>query len=140
MALVFGLDLGAKRVGVAKSDEMAMISEALETVTYKSKDDLLLQLKFLFQQFQPEKVVVGLPKTLKGENGPAAAKVLALADWLKEKLPGEWVFWDERFTTLEAERILLEADLSRAKRKGIRDRLAAQRILQSYLDHKKNAQ
>lgn len=136
MAVVLGLDLGEKRVGVARSDETETIAEALATVTYKTKEDLLNQLKPFFQELLPERVVVGFPQTLRGEVGMAARKVLALSDWLKEKLPGEWIFWDERFTTVEAEQILLEADLSRRKRKGILDRVAAQRILQSYLDGK----
>jgi len=138
MALLVGLDLGEKRVGVARSDESETIAEALATLTYKTKEDLLNQLRPIFHDLRPEKVVVGLPETAEGERGPAAQKVAAFADWLKEHLPGEWILWDERFTTVEAERILLEADLSRKKRKGIRDRLAAQRILQRYLDAKKH--
>lgn len=136
MAVFLGLDLGQKRVGVARSDEGGIIAEAMATLTYKTKDDLLNQLRPIFHDLRPEKVVVGLPETEEGQRGPAAQKVAAFTDWLKERLPGEWVLWDERFTTVEAEQILLEADLSRKKRKGIRDRLAAQRILQRYLDAK----
>ena len=137
MAVILGLDLGEKRVGVARSDETGLIAESVATVTYRSKEHLLQQLKVFVDEFQPEKLVVGIPQTLRGEIGFAAKKVLRLVDWLKARLPLEWVFWDERFTTAEAERILLEADLSRKKRRGIRDRLAAQRILQSYLDASK---
>ena len=139
MAIFLGLDLGEKRVGVAQSDETGTIAEARETLTYKTKEDFLKQLRRVLEEVRPEKIIVGLPETLRGERGFAAKKVLGLVDWLKERLPAEWVFWDERFTTVEAERILLEADLSRRKRRGLRDRLAAQRILQSYLDAIKNA-
>ncbi|MBI4115215.1 MAG: Holliday junction resolvase RuvX [Candidatus Omnitrophica bacterium] len=139
MGVLVGLDLGEKRVGVARSDETGTIAEAYATLTFKTKDDLLRQLKECLEELGPEKVVVGLPETLSGERGFAAKKVLAMVDWLKESLSMEWVLWDERFTTVEAEAILLEADLSRKKRRGIRDRLAAQRILQSYLDTRKNA-
>lgn len=138
MGIFLGLDLGEKRVGVARSDETGTIAEAVETLTYKTKEDLLKQLRRVLEQVRPQKIVVGLPRTLRGEEGFAAKKVLGLVDWLKGRLPGEWVFWDERFSTAEAERILLEADLSREKRRGIRDRIAAQRILQSYLDGGKN--
>lgn len=138
MALILGLDLGEKRVGVARSDESEIIAEALATLTFKTKEDLLNQLRPIFHDLRPEKVIVGLPENTDGERGPAAQKVAGFVDWLKVYLPGEWILWDERFTTIEAERILLEADLSRKKRKGIRDRLAAQRILQRYLDAKKN--
>lgn len=99
-----------------------------------------MQLKKYFEEFQPKKIVVGLPRTLRGEIGPAARKVMDLVDWLKSRLPAEWVLWDERFSTAEAEGILLEADLSRKKRARVRDRLAAQIILQSYLNATKNTE
>ena len=139
MAIFLGLDLGEKRVGVARSDETGTIAEARATLTYKTKEDLLKQLKRIWEEFRPAKIVVGLPETLRGERGFAARKVLDLVDWLATGLPAEWVLWDERFSTAEAERVLLEADLSRRKRRGLRDQLAAQRILQSYLDSIKDA-
>ena len=126
-------------MGVARSDETATIAEAMETLTYGNREDLLKQLREWVEKLRPEKIVVGLPETLRGETGPAAKKVLDLVDWLKARLAGEWVLWDERFSTVEAERVLLEADLSRRKRRGLRDRLAAQRILQNYLDATRNA-
>lgn len=129
-----GLDLGEKRAGVARSDETATIAEAFSTLFFTGKKDLLGQLKNLFEEMKPEKIVVGMPTTLRGEKGPAAEKIEKLVVWLKDHLKGEWVFWDERFSTVEAERVLLEADLSRAKRKNLRDQIAAQRILQNYLD------
>ena len=136
MPIYLGLDLGEKRVGVARSDETATIAESFSTLEYKSKEDLLKQLKRCVGEIKPEKIVVGLPYNLKGEVGPAAKKVLNRIEWLKGRLGMEWILWDERFTTAEAERVLLEADLSREKRRGLRDRVAAQRILQNYLDSK----
>lgn len=135
MSVYLGLDLGEKRIGVSRSDESGTVAEALVTLEIKSKEDLFKQLKMCVDQIQPEKIIVGLPYTLQGEAGEAAQKVMRRVEWLKTRLPGEWVFWDERFTTAEVERVLLEADMARAKRRGLRDRLAAQRILQSYLDH-----
>ena len=134
MPVFLGLDLGEKRVGVSRSDETGTIAEAIDTVTYTGKADLLKKLRAHLETAHPEKIVVGLPQTLRGESGPAAQKILKLVEWLKAGLGGEWVLWDERFTTVEAERVLLEADLSREKRRVLRDRIAAQRILQSYLD------
>ncbi len=138
MPILLGLDLGEKRAGVARSDETQTIAEAFSTLFFTGKKELLGKLKGLIEEFQPEKIVVGLPITLRGEKGIAAEKIEARVEWLKEHLKGEWVFWDERFSTVEAERVLLEADLSREKRKNLRDQLAAQRILQHYLDaHRK---
>lgn len=134
MGIFLGLDLGEKRVGVARSDETGAIAEAVATVSYKTKEDLLKQLSRYLEEFCPEKIIVGYPQTLKGEIGPAAKKVLALVKWLKARIPREWVLWDERFSTVEAERVLIAADLSRKKRQYVKDRIAAQRILQSYLN------
>ena len=134
MPIFLGLDLGEKRVGVARSDEMGIIAEATATLTYKSRKDLLKQLQACLDEFGPKKIIVGFPRTLRNEVGPAAQKVAGWVEWLKNRLPGEWILWDERFSTVEAERVLLEADLSRKKRREVRDQLAAQRILQSYLD------
>lgn len=138
MGVLLSLDLGEKRVGLARSDETETLAEPVATLTYKTQKDLLKQLRGYFEEYRPRKVVVGLPKTLRGEIGFAAEKVLRLVDWLKGQFPTEWILWDERLTTAEAERVLLEADLSRAKRRRLRDRLAAQKILQSYLDTTKN--
>jgi putative Holliday junction resolvase len=92
------------------------------------------QLKRCVDRNRPEKIIVGFPRTLAGEAGVAAEKISKQVEWLKSQIPLEWVFWDERFTTVEAERVLLAAGLSREKRRNLRDRLSAQRILQSYLD------
>lgn len=134
MPVYLALDLGEKRVGVARSDETGTVAEAVATVSYESRKELLQALQQHVEILQPKKIVVGLPRTLRGEIGPAAKKVVELVEWLKSNLPGDWVFWDERFTTAQAENILLEADLSRRKRVQVRDRLAAQIILQSYLN------
>ncbi|MDA9101339.1 Holliday junction resolvase RuvX, partial [Omnitrophica bacterium] len=76
------------------------------------------------------------PKTLKGEIGPAAQNVLKQVEGLKKEIPASWILWDERLSTAEVEKMLIQADLRREKRKHVRDQLAAQRILQSYLDHR----
>ena len=85
-------------------------------------------------EYKASKVVVGLPKTLKGEEGISAQKVIGHVEWFKANSSFEWILWDERLSTAEVERIMVEADVSRKKRKEVRDQLAAQRILQTYLD------
>ena len=135
MKAVLGLDLGEKRIGVAVTDEAGMMAMPLMTLSFESRKKLLAELQELIERHRVGKVVVGLPKTLKGEWGPAAQKITAHVEWFKVQIPLPWILWDERFSTAEVERLLIDADVSRAKRKEVRDRLAAQRILQSYLDY-----
>ena len=134
MGALLGIDFGEKRVGIAVSDEMGKIASPLTTLPFPSRKELLIQLTKLADQYHVQKIVVGLPKTLKGEIGPAAQKVTQHVEWFKAHLDKPWIFWDERLTTKEIERVLLAADLRRSRRKEVRDRLAAQRILQSYID------
>ena len=137
MNALLGLDFGEKRVGVAVTDEMGAIAVPLTTLAFRGRQQLLGELIKIVEEYHVAKIIVGLPKTMKGELGSQANKITAHVDWLKPQLEKPWILWDERLTTQEVERVLLEADVSRAKRKGIRDRLAAQRILQSYLDYQK---
>ncbi len=137
MAVLIGLDFGIKRIGVAVTDESATMALPLETIEFKSRQYLLEQLKRLIKEYRAGKIVAGLPKTMSGEIGPAAKKVMENVDWLRPQVGVEIVMWDERLTTREIERILLEADVNRAKRKEVRDQLAAQRILQTYMDYEK---
>ena len=134
MSTVMGLDFGQKRIGVAISDETMVIATPVGAIDFSSRKQLLEELTKLMDAYRVVKIVVGLPKTLQGEIGPAAQKVTEHVEWLKTYIDKPWIFWDERLSTREVERVLLAADMSRAKRKGVRDKLAAQRILQSYLD------
>ena len=139
MASILGLDLGEKRVGLAISDELEILATPFSVVRFKNRAELLLEIEKVVQEYRIGKIVVGLPKTLKGEIGPAARKTIEEVECMKARLPEvEWVFWDERLSTAEVERVLLDADLSRSRRKEVRDKLAAQRILQNYLDAQKN--
>lgn len=138
MPALLGLDLGEKRVGVAVTDEGGVIATPLATISFSGRKQLLEEISKLVHQYQATKIVVGLPKTLRGEIGISADKIAAQVEWLKSQLHMDWVLWDERLTTAEVERVLLEADVGRARRKEVRDRLAAQRILQNYLDYQKN--
>lgn len=138
MSTCLGLDLGEKRVGVAISDGSGFLATPLLTLAFHSRKQLLNDLMRLVDQYQVTKIIVGLPQTFKGENGPAAQKVITHVEWFKFHLDRPWILWDERLSTREIERILIAADVSRVKRKEVRDKLAAQRILQSYLDYERN--
>ncbi len=131
-----GLDLGDKTIGVAVSDLMGWTAQGVETIR-RSKDDLS-RLKQLVQQYEVEKIVLGLPKNMDGSLGPRAQKSLQYAAMLEQKLGLPVVTWDERLTTVAATRTLLQADVSRQKRKQVIDKLAAVWILQGYLDRQQS--
>ena len=134
---LLGLDMGEKRIGVSVTDESGSLATPLTALEFRGRKKLLEALTQFVDQYHISKIVVGLPKTMKGEIGPAATKVTELVEWLKGYIDKPWILWDERLSTQEIERILLAADMSRARRKEVRDQLAAQRILQSYVDASK---
>ena len=134
MPCLLGIDLGEKRAGVAVSDETLLIASPLKTIPVQGRRQLLREIQNLIQEYGVSQVIVGFPITLRGEQGEAAQKVQAHVEWFRAHSSLEWILWDERLTTQEAERILLAADMSRARRKEVIDQIAAQRMLQSYLD------
>lgn len=115
------------------SDTLGFTAQPLTTVTRTRLAGDLEAISRLVATHEAAEVVVGLPRNLRGTLGPQAQKVLAFVEALKAWLSVPVVTWDERFTTQEAERVLLEADMSRAKRKLVVDRIAASLILQGYL-------
>ncbi|MBI3313269.1 MAG: Holliday junction resolvase RuvX [Candidatus Omnitrophica bacterium] len=137
--MILGVDLGEKRVGIAIADQTTNVATPLTTLQIRGRRHLLEQLEALVKEYKVETVIVGLPKTLKGEIGPAAKKITEEVEWLKAHSTLSWIFWDERLSTLEVERVMLDADVSHSRRKEMRDQLAAQRILQNYLDHKRSS-
>lgn len=134
---VLGLDYGQKRIGVATSDELNLMAHPSGFIPFKSEPELIRVIQSLVTEQKIQKIVVGLPITLKGEIGPQAQKVMSFVEALKKHIPCPVVTWDERLTTAQAERALLEHDVSRSKRKIKRDALAAEIMLQSYLDFSK---
>lgn len=133
-AALLGLDLGEKRVGVAVVPRGTTMAFPLKTIIRQGREKFAAEIEALVKEQKAEKIVIGFPKTLKGTVGPAAKKVTEDVEWLKMRWSVPVVFWDEWLSTKEAERVLLEADVSREKRREVIDQLAAQRILQSYLD------
>lgn len=131
---ILGMDIGEKRIGLAVSDELGITAQGLQTLLRTELKDDLRQLFDIIKEKDVSKLVVGLPKNMNGTLGPQAEKVMKFVELLIKICPREVVYWDERLTTVAAQRILLEADISRKKRKESVDRLAAVMILQGYLD------
>jgi putative Holliday junction resolvase len=129
-----GLDVGDRRIGVAISDELGWTAQGVTVVHRTQLDKDLEALQTAFAPFAPTSIVIGLPKNMNGSLGPQAQKVLAFARQVEEVLAVPILMWDERLSTVAVERVLLEADLSRAKRRKVVDKVAAVFILQGYLD------
>lgn len=132
---VLGLDLGSKTLGVSVSDAMGMIARSVETIRFESDDydSAFEQVQKYIKEFQVTTVVLGLPKHMNGDVGIRGEISYAFKEKL-ETLGVKVVLWDERLTTVAAEKILIAGNVSRKKRKKVIDQMAAVQILQSYLD------
>lgn len=132
---ILAVDFGLKRVGLAVSDPLQIIARALETLHYQSRKELLRHLVTVIQQNEIVRVVMGLPRHMDGHEGEMAKMVRDLMDELAARVPIPLVAWDERLSSVQAERALREMGRSaRHTKRGEVDRLAAVFILQSYLD------
>ncbi|HEX3032451.1 MAG TPA: Holliday junction resolvase RuvX [Bacillota bacterium] len=132
---IMGLDFGENTIGVAISDPMGWTAQGIETIRRQGwNDGDMCRLKQLIKEWEVEKIVIGLPKNMNGTLGPRAEKTLEFKSRLEEETGLPVITWDERLSTKAAERALLEADVSRGKRKKVIDKLAAVIILQGYLD------
>ncbi len=134
MTRYLGIDFGTRRIGVAVSDELGITAQPLPSLEPSSEQEALSVIQGLIDQHGVLEVVVGLPKNMNGSIGPAAEAALAFARRLGEGGAAKVTMWDERLTSRAAERLLIEADLSRAKRKRHVDQMAAVLILQGFLD------
>ena len=132
---VMGLDVGSRTIGVAMSDELQLTAQSLKTILRKTPEDDLKELAAIIHQFDVSQIVVGLPRNMNGTLGEQAEKILKWIKTLEKTIQLPVATWDERLSTVAATRILLEADLSRKKRKKSVDKLAAAIILQGYLDY-----
>jgi putative Holliday junction resolvase len=132
-----GLDVGTKTIGVAASDALGLTAQTVTTLRRTSLKADLAALKELVREYEVERFVVGLPLNMDGTEGPRAEATRRFVEALSQALglPVEW--WDERLSTVAAQRTLLEADLSRAKRREVIDQMAAQFILQGWLDSRR---
>ncbi|WP_408954793.1 Holliday junction resolvase RuvX [Natroniella sp. ANB-PHB2] len=133
---IMGVDLGDKKTGVAVSDALGWTAQGKSVIEAELTEEKLDYICSLIEQYNIEEVVVGLPKNMDGSLGPRAEKVLEFVEQLEDRIDLSVKTWDERLSTVAAERTLLEADLSRKKRKNVIDKMAAVVILQNYLDSK----
>ena len=134
---LMGLDVGSKTVGVAISDPLGFTAQGVEIIRRKSENkqrQTLARIEELIAQYQVETIVLGFPKHMNNTVGDRAEKSLAFAEMLKRRTGLPVVMWDERLTTVEANRTLMEAGVRRENRKEYVDELAAVFILQGYLD------
>ncbi len=131
---ILAIDHGTKRMGIAISDELKMIAQPLEFIPAEPLDQFFVRLQQILAEKPVELILVGLPRNMDGSYGPAAAKVQEFVVALKSAVPVPVKTWDERLTSAQANRALLEANVRRSKRKEKVDKMAAAILLQSYLD------
>ena len=134
---ILGLDYGSKTVGVAVSDPLGLTAQGVETVWRKQENKLrrtLARIEEIISEYQITEIVLGYPKNMNNTVGERAEKSLEFKEMLERRTGLEVIMWDERLTTVEANRTLMEASVRRENRKQYLDQLAAVFILQGYLD------
>lgn len=131
---ILALDHGTKRIGLAISDELGLIAQPLEYLDAQPQDDFMKRLKEIVDSRQVAEILVGMPRNMNGTYGPAADKVREFVAALKTVLTVPIKTWDERLTSTQANRVLIETGMRRDKRKERVDQTAAAILLQSYLD------
>lgn len=131
---ILGLDVGERTIGIAISDPLGYTAQGLTTIRRKNLKIDIEELKKICDEYSVESILMGFPKNMNGTIGPSGEKAIELSKILEEELHMPVRLWDERLTTVAAHKAMLEADLSRAKRKKIVDKIAAMYILQGYLD------
>lgn len=128
------LDVGSRTIGIACSDALLMTAQGIETIRRTSLENDFNRLRELISEYEVHELVVGMPKNMNGTKGDRAEKTEEFVEKMKTVIDLPITFWDERLSTVMAERQLIAADVSRKKRKGIIDKMAAVVILQGYLD------
>ncbi|MEE9615370.1 MAG: Holliday junction resolvase RuvX [Thermodesulfobacteriota bacterium] len=136
---IMGLDLGKKRIGVAISDESGLTAQPLTQLERSSAEKTMEALLEIAAEWSVGRVVVGVPYNMDGSTGAQAKGALKFAEKLRERGSLEVDIWDERLSTVAVTRVLISGDVSRSRRKGVTDKLAAAYILQGYLDGKKES-
>ena len=135
---IMGLDIGDKTIGVAVSDLMGLTAQGVTTIKRVGKKKDIEAIKQIIAEKQVNKIVSGLPKNMNGTVGPQGEKVQKFCELLKEETNLPIEFWDERLSTVAAERTLIQGNVRRENRKGVIDMVAAVIILQGYLDRQRN--
>ncbi len=132
------MDFGRARIGIAVSDELGLLAHPVETIP--ARENAAKRIDEIAREKNVERVVIGLPRHMNGSMGEAAGEVLAFAEKLRKLLPCEVVIWDERLTTIAANRALREGGQKTRTSRSFVDQVAAQMILQGYLDGLQSAQ
>lgn len=135
---IMGLDVGDKTIGVAVSDLMGLTAQGVKTVKRVGKKKDIEALKEIIKERQVNKIVSGLPKNMNGTLGPQGEKVIKFCELLEEETGIKIEYWDERLSTVAAEKTLIQGNVRRENRKGVIDMVAAVIILQGYLDRQRN--
>jgi len=131
------LDFGDKRIGLAVSDELRLTAQGNGVIERKNIDSDISKIINIIRTLQVEEIVIGIPRNMNGSLGPQSQKVFAFINQLKSKIDVPIYQWDERLSSSAVEKILIKAKVRRQKRKKFIDKMAAQYILQGYLDYKK---
>ena len=131
---IMALDVGSRTIGIACSDALLMTAQGIETIRRTSLENDFNRLRELISEYEVHELVVGMPKNMNGTKGDRAEKTEEFVEKMKAVIELPVTFWDERLSTVMAERQLIAADVSRKKRKGVIDEMAAVVILQGYLD------
>ncbi len=133
---IMGLDVGSKTVGIAISDELGWTAQGIKTLKINEEKNQFgfEEIGQLIKEYGITVVVIGMPKNMNGTIGPRGEASQQFAQEIENQFSVSTVLWDERLTTMAAERVLIEADVSRKKRKKVIDKMAAMIILQGYLD------
>ena len=131
---IMALDVGSLTIGIACSDALLMTAQGIETIRRTSLENDFNRLRELISEYEVHELVVGMPKNMNGTKGERAEKTEEFVEKMKAVIDLPVTFWDERLSTVMAERQLIAADVSRKKRKSVIDKMAAVVILQGYLD------
>ena len=131
---IMALDVGSRTIGIACSDALLMTAQGIETIRRTSLENDFNRLRELISEYEVHELVVGMPKNMNGTKGDRAEKTEEFVEKMKAVIDLPVTFWDERLSTVMAERQLIAAGVSRKKRKGVIDKMAAVVILQGYLD------
>lgn len=131
---IMSLDVGSRTIGIACSDALLMTAQGIETIRRTSLEKDFNRLQELIAEYEVHELVVGMPKNMNGTKGERAEKTEEFVEKMKEVIDLPVSYWDERLSTIMAERQLIAADVSRKKRKSVIDKMAAVVILQGYLD------
>ena len=131
---IMSLDVGSRTIGIACSDALLMTAQGIETIRRTSLEKDFNRLQELISEYEVHELVVGMPKNMNGTKGERAEKTEEFVEKMKAVIDLPVTFWDERLSTVMAERQLIAADVSRKKRKSVIDKMAAVVILQGYLD------